>query len=468
VAREELTLTLGAIADAVAGRLNGHQHDRAVTGFSIDTRTLQPGDLFFAVRGDRFDGHAFVADAVRAGAAGAVVSDTSAVAPTRDDAALIVVTDVIAALQALAGYVRRASGSRVVAVTGSAGKSTTKEISADFLSARYRVFRNKGNLNNHIGLPLSLLELRRNPDVAVVELGMNHFGEISTLVKIAEPEVRVWTNVGPAHLEFFGTVDAIAAAKAEIMEGAGADDLLVANADDDRVMRHAGHFTGRVCTFGIDRPADVRATEVRDLGVDGVAARVRTPTGDVDVQMPLAGIANLANLLAATAVALRFDVPLSSIVERAARLKPMARRGEITRTGRITIVDDSYNSNPGALSRALEMLREERRYTRRVAVIGEMLELGETSDQLHRQSGSEAAAAGLSLLVAVGGAAAHALADGAVSAGMSAGNVHYVSDSARAADLVAGLVEAGDLVLVKGSRGIRTDVVVDRLKAEFA
>jgi UDP-N-acetylmuramoyl-tripeptide--D-alanyl-D-alanine ligase len=378
------------------------------------------------------------------------------------------VSDTIAALQALGHHVRRASGTAVVAVTGSAGKSTTKEITAEFLSARYEVFRNRGNLNNHIGLPLSLLELRRRPDIGVVELGMNHVGEISTLVRITEPEVRVWTNVGPAHLEFFGTVDAVAEAKAEILEGADKDSLLVANADDDRVMRHAAKFGGRVRTFGVERPADVRALAVRDLGIDGTAALVRTPIGEAEIRTPLPGAANLSNILAATAVAIRFDVPLADIVERAAALKPVARRGEITKTAGLTILDDSYNSNPKALSQVLTMLGGEHRYQRRIAVLGEMLELGEAADGLHRASGEEAARAGLSQLVAVGGPAARALAEGAVKAGMPAASVHYVPNSKEAADLAVTLVKSGDLVLVKGSRGTRTEVVVDRLKAEFA
>jgi UDP-N-acetylmuramoyl-tripeptide--D-alanyl-D-alanine ligase len=351
----------------------------------------------------------------------------------------------------------------VVAVTGSAGKSTTKEITAEFLSARYKVFRNKGNLNNHIGLPLSLLELGRKPDIGVLELGMNHFGEISALVKIAEPEVRVWTNVGPAHLEFFGTVEAIARAKAEIMECADKDALLVANADDDLVMSHAEKFAGRVRTFGVERPADIRALAVRDLGIDGSAALVRTPIGEAEIRTPLAGTANLSNILAAAAVAIRFDVPLGDIVERAAALRPVARRGEIIRTRRLTIVDDSYNSNPTALSRALSMIAGET-----LAFIGEMLELGDASAALHRASGEEAARAGISELVAVGGASARALADGAAAAGMSGAHVHYVASSTEAADLAVTLVKPGDLILVKGSRGIRTEVVADRLRAEFA
>ena len=194
-----------------------------------------------AIRGDRFDGNAYVREAVGKGAVGAIVSDAALTGarPNWRERRSFVVPETIAALQTLANRVRRDSGAAVVAVTGSAGKSTTKEITAEFLAARYTVFRNRGNLNNHIGLPLSLLELRKKPDIGVLELGMNHAGEISALVKIAEPDVRVWTNVGPAHLEFFGTVDAIAEAKAEILEGADNDSLLVANADDDLVMRHA-------------------------------------------------------------------------------------------------------------------------------------------------------------------------------------------------------------------------------------
>jgi UDP-N-acetylmuramoyl-tripeptide--D-alanyl-D-alanine ligase len=464
---QELELTPVAIAAAVGGEVVGPAADRDVDGFSFDTRTLATGDVFFAIRGVR-DGNAFVREAVAKGAAAAVVSDRAlTTVPELARTPLIVVNDALEALQALARHVRRESGAAVVAVTGSAGKSTTKEMTAELLSSKYRVFRNRGNLNNHIGLPLSLLELRHKPDIGVLELGMNHFGEISALVKIAEPDVRVWTNVGPAHLEFFGTVDAIAKAKAEILEGADTDDMLVANADDDRVMRHASTFAGRVSTFGIQRTADVQALNVRDLGVDGMAARVRTPRGEVEVRTALPGSANLSNLLAATAVAIRFDVSLSDIVDRAASLKPMARRGEITRTGGLTIVDDTYNSNPAALSKALSTVAGEQRYSRRVAVVGEMLELGDASEELHRASGEDAARSGLAVLIAIGGAPARALADGAIRAGMAKSTVHYAPTSAAAADLAVTLVKPGDLVLVKGSRGIRTEVVVDRLKAEF-
>ena len=447
----------------------GPGSEREISGFSIDTRTISPGDMFVAIRGERFDGNAYVVEATRKGAVAAIVSDATLVETAElAGTPLIVVPDTIAALQALANRVRRDSGAAVVAVTGSAGKSTTKEITAEFLAARYTVFRNRGNLNNHIGLPLSLLELRKKPDIGVLELGMNHFGEISALVKIAEPDVRVWTNVGPAHLEFFGTVDAIAEAKAEILEGADKDSLLVANADDDLVMRHAGKFAGRVRTFAVERPADVRALAVRDAGIDGTVAIVRTPVGEAEFRTPLPGTANLSNVLAATAVAIRFEVPLADIVARAAGLKPVARRGEVIRAGGVTIVDDSYNSNPKALSRALMTLAGETRYARRVAVVGEMLELGRASPALHRAAGEEVARAGVAQLIAIGGPNAREVAEGAIAAGMPAADVHHVENSTAAADLAASLVTSGDVVLVKGSRGIRTEVVVDRLKAELA
>jgi UDP-N-acetylmuramoyl-tripeptide--D-alanyl-D-alanine ligase len=354
----------------------------------------------------------------------------------------------------------------VVAITGSAGKTTTKEITAEFLAASYRVVRNRGNFNNHIGLPLSLIELRQRPEIAVVELGMNLPGEISTLVRVAEPEVRVWTNVGEAHLGFFASLDAIADAKAEIFEGATASTLLVANADEERIAARLGSFRGRVVTFGIDRDADVRAIQVLDGGIEGTSARVTTPRGSVDIATPLIGRVNLANILAATAVALEFDVPLSAVAAMAARLQPASHRGEVVRLpSGITVVDDSYNANPTATKRALDVLKSAKA-TRRIAVVGEMLELGEASEALHESVGRAAAQAGVDWLLVVGGSPAIALADAAVAAGMPAANVRHFATSDQAADAAVALAAPGDVVLVKGSRGVKTDRVVERLKAE--
>jgi UDP-N-acetylmuramoyl-tripeptide--D-alanyl-D-alanine ligase len=468
---EPLPLTAAGVAAATGGRLIAGESHEAIGRVAIDSRTVEPGDLFIAIRGERFDGHEFVIDALTKGARGVVVDHAPPGLATGGPAAhlAIQVDDTTRALQALALDVRRRSGAKVVAITGSAGKTTTKEVAAEFLATRYRVFRNTGNLNNHIGLPLSLMELRARPEIAVVELGMNHPGEIRTLVGVAEPDVRVWTNVGDAHLGFFGDADAIADAKAEITEQARPTDTLVANADDPRVMARASRFAGRVVTFGADPRATVRAARVELRGLEGSAADVQTPAGDVHVETLLLGAGNLANVLAATAVAVEFRVPLADVARCAATLRPAHHRGELLRLpGGITIVDDSYNSSPAALRRALETMAVAQGSARKVAVLGEMLELGTHSARLHEECGRAAAVAALDVLITIGGPPSRALADAAIAAGMRADTVTSVATSREAAEAVLERVRPGDLVLVKGSRGIGTDLVVERLKAEFA
>ncbi|MEP6918463.1 MAG: UDP-N-acetylmuramoyl-tripeptide--D-alanyl-D-alanine ligase [Acidobacteriota bacterium] len=474
---ERLPLTAGDVVAATGGRLRRGEAGQPIDGISIDSRTTGAGDFFIAIRGEQFDGHDFVRQALGRGPLGVMVGADHAVAvdaalnaiATGTQPVVITVDDTTRALQAMARDVRRRSGARVVAITGSAGKTTTKEITAAFLSSKYQVFRNQGNFNNHIGLPLSLLELRSRPEVAVVELGMNHPGEISTLVGTAEPDVRVWTNVGDAHLGFFSSGDAIADAKAEILENARAGDVLVANADDPRIARRMAAFAGRVVTFGIDTPADVHVRSVEDHGLDGIAADVCTPAGHLRIETALLGLANLANVLAATAVALQFEVPLEDLAAHAAQLRPAHRRGELLRLpGGLTLIDDSYNSSPSALRRALETVRSATGSARKVAVLGEMLELGHHAAAMHETCGAAAAAAGLDLLIAVGGESARALADAAIRSGLPAGAVSYVVTSAEASEVAVRLTRPGDLVLVKGSRGIGTDRVVERLKAEFA
>ncbi len=472
--KKPIAFTAESLAAAADGELALGDPATVIERLSIDSRAIEPGQLFVAIRGERFDGHQFLDAALERGAIGAIVERgfewTGRGAPGSSGATVLIrVDDTTRALQLVAREVRRRSGARVVAITGSAGKTTTKEVTADFLAARYQVFRNKGNLNNHIGLPLSLHELRSRPDVAIVELGMNHAGEIRTLVGIAEPEVRVWTNVGDAHLGFFASPDAIADAKAEILENAGPRDTLVANADDSRVMTRARRFPGQTITFGIERRADVQASDVRQRGLDGMSATVRTPEGEANFETPLLGHANLLNVLAATATALELGVPLDDIRERAARLHPATHRGELLRMpGGITVIDDSYNSNPTALRRSLELVAAASGCARKIAVLGEMLELGAHSERLHIECGRAAAAARLDFLVAVGGKSAGALADAAIAAGMPRESVVHAPTKEEAAALTFRRVRPGDLVLVKGSRSIGTDLVVERLRAEFA
>jgi len=288
-------------------------------------------------------------------------------------------------------------------------------------------------------------------------------------VRIARPDIRVWTNVGDAHVGFFGSMDAIADAKAEILEGATADTVLVANADDDRIAARTSRFTGRLVTFGIDRPAAISAESVIDRGIGGMSARVKTPRGSMDLATPLLGRGNLANVLAATAVAIECGVPLAGIAERASRLEAAPHRGHVVRLSQgIVVIDDSYNASPAATLRALDVLRTAETGGHRIAVLGEMLELGEQTAELHSSVGRAAAAASLDLLITVGGEAAGALADAAVAAGLPRAQVQYAATSEVAADAAVSAIRPGDVILVKGSRGVRTDRVVERLKAEFA
>jgi UDP-N-acetylmuramoyl-tripeptide--D-alanyl-D-alanine ligase len=470
-----LLMTVGWLAAAVAGRIVSGDPDRVVGNIVTDSRSLKAGDFFIALRGARFDGHEFLGEAFERGAIGAIVEAGATnvgadlkVGADSDTHALVEVGDTTVALQDLAHAVREATETKVVAITGSAGKTTTKDTIADFLSESYRVVKNKGNLNNHIGLPLSLMQLRDRPDVAVMELGMNHAGEISTLVAIADPDVRVWTNVGDAHLGFFESGDAIADAKAEILERAEPHDVLVCNADDPRLMARAPRFAGRIVTFGEAYGASVRATAIEDRGLEGMRARVTTFAGEQVIETPLVGRGNLANILAATAVALEFSVPLDAIARRAAALRPSDRRGAVHRLrGGVMLLDDSYNSSPSALKRALDVIAKEARAGRKIAVLGEMLELGAFSADLHRDAGRAAAAAGLTALFVVGGDPARELGEAAVAAGMAPASVAYFEQSAAAAPTIAAALRSGDVVLVKGSRGTRTDIIADRITEVF-
>ena len=465
----DIVFRAGELAAVAGGHLHRGRPDTELGRFAIDSRRVRPGDVFVAIRGARFDGHRFVAEALGRGAAGAVVAHASALPSDAGPHAWVVVDDTVAALQRIAQAVRRRSGARVVAITGSVGKTTTKELTAALLGTRYRVLRNEGNLNNHIGLPLSLLELRRRPEAAVVELGMNHAGEISTLVRIAEPDFRVWTNVAEVHAAFFESVDAIADAKAEILEGATPETELVVNAADRRAMARVARFPGRTTTFGVTGDAEVRAVEVTDLGLDGSRSRIETPAGGGTLRMRLIGPGHVANALAAIAVALRFGVPLETILSTAATFRAQPRRGEVLRLGAgVTVVDDSYNSSPAALRSTLQSVGGDRTDARRVAVLGEMLELGARAEALHRACGAAAVEAGFTHIVAIGGAPAVALAAGAVTAGLPSSAVTTWGTSAEAEPAVSALVQAGDLVLVKGSRGVAADRIVDRLRVDWA
>jgi UDP-N-acetylmuramoyl-tripeptide--D-alanyl-D-alanine ligase len=470
VAAPVIALTAGFVAEAANGRLVAGDPARVFATVSTDSRALADAGvraqaLFIALKGPNFDGHQFVAELIQNGVAGVLVDRAPQPAGGRGsgDVAVIEVADTLDALQKIARAVRRASRAKVIAITGSAGKTTTKEMTAELLSARFNVFRNAGNLNNHIGLPLSLLELRRGAEVAVVELGMNHADEIRALVAISEPDVRMWINVGDAHIGHFGSRAAIADAKGEILDHAGPETLLIANADDELILARIPQFPGRTITFGLTARADVRAVNVTDLGFDGTRADLSIGGRTVSLRVPLPGRANLMNALAAIAAAAQSGIELDEITSRMQKMRAVSRRGEVTPLfNGARLVDDSYNASPAAMLLALDSLKATPA-TRRVAVLGEMRELGTLAHDLHFDCGVAAEAAA-DMLVAIGGADADALAEGAAYAGLAGKNILRFADSVSAADALPALVRDGDLILVKGSRGTRTDIVADRLK----
>ncbi len=417
-------------------------------GYSIDSRTVVPGDLFFAIRGPRFDGHDFVPDALKRGAIAAVVEDSYAI---REGAALIPVPETGAALRALATDARRNWGKTVIAVTGSSGKTTTKDAIATLLADFLPVAKSEGNLNNEYGLPLSLLRVPDEARAAVVEIGINHPGEMQPLAEIASPDVGVVTNVGAAHVGNFASEDEIACEKSYLIEAVKAGGTAVLNADDRRVSSFRERHEGRTVTFGIDLPADVRAERVEDRGGDGVRFRV----AGTAMSMRLPGRHNVYNVLAAIAAIGPLGIRPGSLVDALGRLQASAMRGVVRKAGGVTLIDDCYNANPAAMTAMLQVLRRTSA-SRRIAVLGEMRELGERSRELHRQIGRVAASAGIDYLVAVGGNAAEiASASGVPS--------EFFESPLEAARALARMVRPGDAVLLKASRGVRLERVRDPL-----
>jgi UDP-N-acetylmuramoyl-tripeptide--D-alanyl-D-alanine ligase len=455
------TLKVVDVLAATGGRLVTGRPERALGGVSIDSRTLTEGELFVAIVGPRADGHDFIGDAAQRGAAAALVSDDVA-APAGLD--IVRVADTTQALAALARYVRRNATIPVVAITGSTGKTTTKEMLADLLATTGPVLKTQGNLNNQYGLPLMLLRLEPQHRFAVFELGMSAAGEMRHLSGIAEPDVAVITNVAPVHLEFFPSVDAIADAKAEILEGLRPDGVAVLNGDDTRVRRIGAERMGPTLWFGHDRAYAASAENWRGT-VHGMRFDMRLGGETVDVALPLSGPHFVMNFLAAAAVAHHLGVAPAAIAEAALAMRPAAHRGEVQRLGQgVTLVDDSYNSNPLAVEAAVTALGMASG-KRRVAFLGDMLELGPTARELHVETG-RAIGPRVDVLVGVG-PLAHALLEGAKDAGVAPENLHHFADSKQAAGASARLVLPGDAVLAKGSRGVRMETIVEALRSHF-
>ena len=432
-----------------------------ITGVSIDSRTVSAGELFVALRGDRFDGHDFVAAAVRRGAWGALVERSALGArPGVLDGPgnVIPVDDTLLALQEMSLIHRRKFSLPVVGITGSNGKTTTKEMLASILRRRGPVLRNEGNLNNHIGVPLTLLRLREQHRAAVIEMGMSGLGEIALLTRLAQPEVGVITNIGPAHLQFLNSTDTVAQAKGELLQGMRPGGTAVLNADDRYFGALSARFAGRTVTFGIDRPADIRAADIEQQQ-DGTAMTIEAQRETVRVRIRTLGRHNVSNALAATAAATVLGAPLDLVRSGLEDFLPVAMRSELRDVKGTRVLADCYNANPASVRAALETLAA-MGGARSVAVLGDMLELGAAAVEAHREAGRAAAALRIGELIAVGPLGRH-IAEGAMAAGMARGQVHEAETPSQAAVILRGLARPGDAVLVKGSRGMKMETVLE-------
>lgn len=424
-----------------------------VTGWSVDSRTVAAGDLFFALRGPNHDGHDYAAAALRKGAAAVVVE-------RRVDAAgmQILTPDTREALTRMAGWARERWGGEVIGVTGSAGKTTTKDVVAALLAVGVPTGKTDGNFNNFVGVPLSLLRLPDDARVAVIEMGMNHAGEIRQLAALARPRAGIVTNVGYAHIENFASIDGIAAAKRELIEALPADGVAILNADDARVARFRDIHPGRTITFGIDQPADVRAEAVEFLE-DGARFRVR----DVEFETRLIGRHNVLNILAGVAAAGLYGMEPDRLRDAVASLTRPKMRGEQFTFQGVLVYNDCYNSNPDAVRSMLDVLRDAPG-RRKIAVLGEMLELGHWAEALHREVGNYAAMSGVQLLVGIRGAACHIL-DAAKGAGHAVDAAYFFEEPEPAGEFLRGVVQPGDAILFKGSRGTRVEKALERFLA---
>lgn len=446
----------GAVLEAPASF--AHAGAIEVSGYSIDSRSVQAGELFFAVRGERLDGHDFVAAALARGAVAAVVS-RARVAALPDDALaapLLIAEDPLAALQALAAHVRRQWGKRVVGITGSAGKTTTKEAIAAALGAKFNVLKSQGNLNNGFGLPLQLLRLKPEHEIAVIEMGMNHAGEIAALARIASPDWGVVTNVGNAHVENFAEGQAgIARAKFELVAALPASGVAFLNCCDPYVSQFGRDFPGRVVYFGDGPCADPQIVSTRE-DLNGLHVQYRAGEREGTFSLHLLGSHNAANAIAGLAVALEAGVDLDAAVAALASLTAGDKRGQLIELAGATILNDSYNSNPEALRSMIQTLAA-RPARRRILIAGEMLELGEQGPALHTACGRAAAEAGLDLVVGVRGNAEH-LAAAACAGGVAS---LFLPDAEAAGKWLAHNLHAGDQVLVKGSRGVHLERAIE-------
>lgn len=449
---------------AIDGELLSGSGDRAFRGVSIDSRTLNAGELFVCIRGDRFDGHDFLQKAVEKKAAGVVLSDRAKLPLGKDEHALPVIRvgDTLNALQELARFHREQIPVRVVGITGTNGKSTTKEMIASITEMKFKTLKTQGNLNNHIGLPLNLFHLSPDDRVAVLEMGMSAAGEIKRLAEIAQPEIGVLTNISEGHLVQLKTLKNVQAAKGELYDSLSEQGTAVVNADDPLVLELAKSVRARVITYGIHQDADVRAGDIRPRDKKGFDFSVRLFDQSIPVHLPFPGACNIYNALAAMAAGYSLGVEPDDMKNGLNNCNLLSQRYEITEHKGITIINDAYNANPRSMLEALKTLAQYPCAGRRFLIIGAMLELGELAESAHAQLGTEVADQPIDYLVAVGELPALA-AQSAADSGMDRNRIVSVDKRQDAVAFLKKNIRSGDCLLVKGSRGSKMEEVIDGL-----
>ena len=437
--------------------------DRPIRGAAVDSRAVAEGQVFIALPGDRTDGHNHLQDAVRRGAAALIVTRPPADASTLVDVTVVRVADGLAALAALATGWRRRFDPLVVGITGSIAKTSTKEAVAAVLATTWTTLKSEGNQNNEIGLPLTVLRLGPEHGAAVLEMGMYTGGEIAELAAIGRPSIGVITAVQAVHLSRIGSIEAVERAKGELLEALPANGTAVLNEDDPIVRGMDRRTVARALRYGFAETAQVRATDVESDGLDGMRFHLQTPVGARSVRIPVPGRLSVHNALAAAAVGVAARLPLNAIVAGLGAGWAAPHRAEVVRLRGATVIDDSYNASPAAVMAALDLLAGIP--GRHVAVLGEMLELGEAHDAGHRSVGE--AAAGVAELLIVVGHDARGIIAGATAAGMDATRIHHATDAETALDALRPRLRDGDVVLVKASRAIQLDRLVDALRLEL-
>lgn len=462
--------TVEEILSATQGSFLGGEKRCVFAGVSIDSRTVKPGELFIALRGDRFDGHEFIGQALGTRASGAIFCSNTPPQLLRDrdtcfkNKVFIGVADTLTALQEIAKVHRSRFSIPLIAITGSNGKTTTREMAASILAHRFRLLKTEGNLNNHIGVPLTLLRLEAGHQAAVIEMGINRPGELGRLCEIARPQAGLITNVGPTHLEFLGNVEGVARAKAELLEGLAQGDMAILNADDEHFQALASKVKGDLLTFGLNSKADVTASTLAlhpDRG-PSFRLKIRTAfkTGEIDVSLPVMGRHNIYNALGAAAIGVYQGMDLSTIRQGLESFEPVSMRSQLLKIGQFHILNDAYNANPASMRCALETLATLGPHGQKIAVLGDMLELGGPGQAAHREVGREVARLGIQYLVTMG-SLAEQIAQGALSAGMDDWRVIQSQGPKGAGEKVLNVAKPGDYILVKGSRKMKMERILE-------